>query len=1102
MAMDGTFLGQVCHIEAAEEGGERFNINMTNEERRSFANLMLMCYPHHQVTNDVVQYPVERLRRIKEDHDRRFASPERSEWERLVALSVQSFNEARYLQRHCHPPQNCVELTALPTMDPPNVDSRAHAAPLRTGTGESGARNENHAVPLTQLLISTSIGDTTLLVGDGGSGKSTTLRMALAAAAERRRNDSAAPLPVLLALSRFRGDLNVLINESLGIAQGDWRALPGTFLVFCDGLNELPLEEMASFGDALETPQRRDRIALVVSVRGGGVRGRTHLPSIDRTLKLSPLNKAQMIKMAQQALGMEGALSFLDQLRNRLASRRFELASLPFGFVLVLDAFRDARTLPATDVAVIEVFLGGRLRRARDVPRELAFISDFSDELLMSLAVGVAFELRLAKHLSSMKRSEAQMVLTRVLRRVQQEGMFGADAITSVQAFAWMRHAELLILSVDDWVSFRHDLIADYFAAFALAKDWGRHVDVLKQTYVADDAWFFASGRIPESERAAFTQAVFTAEPALAAQCSLQLGDASQDFVIQAAHEAAEGGNEFAMLDAISVMRRIGNEPSLTWLRDCAEGHERTELMRGRIGFNLLRALAYLGDESVLNWLLNERSSGAEQVWEFANPERALFLARNCLASSGEDDVARTNLCLNTLAQHGDSRDVSILSHFVQSSSNPYLTISAFHALFSIEPTLALELLRPRYMESPDNVGMFLGAIAETGTPLDPKLLIRFVLYVHRENNSDKKMNVEYLIDFKIREPAAKLLQSCSIDIECEELLLSGYKSCPRSRPYIWLVARSHQLSSFDVHAAEVVVVGDVGELGSAVEFARTRTWEAEFHDAFNKNLRHRFETDRTLVNSTFCFYRVLGYLAENGNKSLAASVVTDRVAELAIAQKKIDANEDAWLSWAGPDADFHLQKLSDLSVDAEFGELLPIAAAIADSLSRDTIRIWLDVNFSRFGDRHQQLHLLLRRLGDDELDTKLSTISDEICAAHFLSILVELGITRRRIEAFARLLFVAMSDFRVCFALLKVLPVLWRNDVDGTAGIVAGVVAQSPLSQMQLPVNFVDAVLGRMTKGVAERVVGPALIVVRDSLSREILQLWYDKGMRRRGVE
>jgi hypothetical protein len=83
----GVFIGQLCHIEAAEQGGERFNKIMTNEQRRSAANLMLMCYEHHQVTNDVKKYPVEELRRFKHDHERRFSHPDRAILKQLKDLT-------------------------------------------------------------------------------------------------------------------------------------------------------------------------------------------------------------------------------------------------------------------------------------------------------------------------------------------------------------------------------------------------------------------------------------------------------------------------------------------------------------------------------------------------------------------------------------------------------------------------------------------------------------------------------------------------------------------------------------------------------------------------------------------------------------------------------------------------------------------------------------------------------------------------------------------------------------------------------------------------------------------------------------------------------
>jgi hypothetical protein len=66
---DEKFIGQLCHIEAAEPGGQRFNIASNDEERRSFENLMLMCYKHHRETDDVATYDVDLLKKIKREHE-------------------------------------------------------------------------------------------------------------------------------------------------------------------------------------------------------------------------------------------------------------------------------------------------------------------------------------------------------------------------------------------------------------------------------------------------------------------------------------------------------------------------------------------------------------------------------------------------------------------------------------------------------------------------------------------------------------------------------------------------------------------------------------------------------------------------------------------------------------------------------------------------------------------------------------------------------------------------------------------------------------------------------------------------------------------------
>lgn len=72
MDKDGVFIAEICHIESALPGGERFNLNQNNEQRRAFGNLMLLCHAHHKVTDNVNEYTVDRMKTMKADHESKF----------------------------------------------------------------------------------------------------------------------------------------------------------------------------------------------------------------------------------------------------------------------------------------------------------------------------------------------------------------------------------------------------------------------------------------------------------------------------------------------------------------------------------------------------------------------------------------------------------------------------------------------------------------------------------------------------------------------------------------------------------------------------------------------------------------------------------------------------------------------------------------------------------------------------------------------------------------------------------------------------------------------------------------------------------------------
>jgi hypothetical protein len=69
---DDTNFSNICHIEDANENlhkSDRYNPEMTDEQRKDFKNLILLCPNHHIETNDTDKYTVDILREMKKNHE-------------------------------------------------------------------------------------------------------------------------------------------------------------------------------------------------------------------------------------------------------------------------------------------------------------------------------------------------------------------------------------------------------------------------------------------------------------------------------------------------------------------------------------------------------------------------------------------------------------------------------------------------------------------------------------------------------------------------------------------------------------------------------------------------------------------------------------------------------------------------------------------------------------------------------------------------------------------------------------------------------------------------------------------------------------------------
>lgn len=110
----GTVVAEVVHIKGVKPESPRFDATQTPEDRRHPSNLLIMCNPHHKVTNDEDIYPVARLQSIKVDHEGRFSG---------LIVGLQGTVEDKTKYAAAHPPSTMARYMEVTGLTPDEADS-------------------------------------------------------------------------------------------------------------------------------------------------------------------------------------------------------------------------------------------------------------------------------------------------------------------------------------------------------------------------------------------------------------------------------------------------------------------------------------------------------------------------------------------------------------------------------------------------------------------------------------------------------------------------------------------------------------------------------------------------------------------------------------------------------------------------------------------------------------------------------------------------------------------------------------------------------------------------------------------------------------------